>query len=208
MRTGFLVPIGNNAFALAIVVALAFTAIWLIYHAIMHSNKNQIESRFNNRSSPSDRLRISDANDVGELLLKFSNRVINVDAGTKVFWSSEIPLSLAIAQADPQSPLKIYIRINSSARDLGHKISIGKENGDSIGLQLTSESLIFSDDESSFYPIDVEKFQKLRNVLRNQRATINNKIQITEIDSISLFKSIEKILQIQASNPKILLLGE
>jgi hypothetical protein len=206
MRTGFLIPISNNALALAFVVALIFTVLWLIYHAIIHSNKNQIESSFNKISSPSDRLSIFDANDMSDLLLKFSNRVINVDAGTKVFWSSEIPLSLAIAQANAQSPLKVYIRINSSARELGHKIS--NDDNDTINLQLTSESLIFSDDEKSFYPINVDNFQKLHNILRSKKATINQKTQITENDSISLFKSIEKIIQIQNSNSKILLLGE
>lgn len=208
MRTGFLIPISNNALAFAFVVALIFTVLWLIYHALIHSNKNQIESSFNKISSPSDRLSIFDANDMSDLLLKFSNRVINVDAGTKVFWSSEIPLSLAIAQANTQSPLKVYIRINSSARELGHKINIGNDDNDAINLQLTSESLIFSDDEKSFYPINSDNFQKLHNILRSKKATINKKIQITEIDSISLFKSIEKIIQIQNSNSKILLLGE
>jgi hypothetical protein len=208
MRTGLIIPISNNALAFAFVVAIILTILWLIYHAIMHSNKNQIESSFNKMSSISDRSSVFDATDMSDLLLRFSNRVVNIDAGTKVFWSGESPLSLAIAQANAESPLKVYMRVNTSARELGHKISIGSDEEDSINLRLTSESLIFSDDEKSFYPIEAEDFQKLHNLLRKKNVTINQKIQIGELDSISLSRSIERIIQIQNSNPKILLLGE
>ena len=208
MRTGLILPISNNALAFAFFAALIFTVLWLIYHALMHSSKNQTESSFNKTSSPSDRLSILDADDISDLLLKFPNRIMNVDAETKIFWSSEIPLSIAIAQANTQSPLKLYIRINYSARELGHKISISSDDEDAINLQLTAESLIFSDNEKSFYPINSENFQKLHNILGGQKAFINKKIPIPQDDSMTLCKSIDKIIQIHASNSQILLLGE
>lgn len=207
MRTGFIIPISNNALAFAFISALIFTLLWLIYHAIIQSNKNQIEANFKKISPASERLKISDAQDVSDLLIKFPNRIFNVDAGTKIFWSSEIPLALAMAQANIQSPLKLYIRINSSARELGHKIRIGSGD-DSVDLKLSAESLIFSDNEKSLYPIDCENLKKLHNILRSQKVTINQKIPISENDSIALFESIEKIIQIHASNPQVLLIGE
>lgn len=208
MRTGLLIPISNNALAFAFVAAIIFTLLWLIYHAIINSNKNQIESDFNKASPSSDRVSVLGVNDINDLFARFPNRNINIDAETKVFWTSENPLSIAIAQANTNSPLKVYVRINASARELGHRISICSSETDGIHLKLTAESLIFSDQEKSFYSINSDDFSKLLDILRRQEVTINQKLPISENDASTLSKWIEKIIQIQSSNSKILILGK
>ncbi len=208
MRTGLLIPIGNNALAIAFIVAIIFTIIWLIYHATIHTNKNQLESNFNKSSLQSDHLDFKSTNDINEFFLKFPNRNVSLDAGTTIFWTSGNPISISIAQANTQSPLKVYVRVKASARELGHKITIGNSDENSISLNLTSESLIFSNDEKSFYPIYIEDLKKLKEILRRQESYINKIIKIPQNDAENISDWVEKIIQIQANNTHILLIGE
>lgn len=208
MRTGLLVPISSNALAFAFIAALIFTIIWMIYHFLIHSSKKQVERNFNKVSSSSEYVDLLSTNDASDLFVKFPNRKINIDAGTKIFWTSENPLSIAIAQANAQSPLKVYVRVNGSARELGHQINIGNDGGIKINLSLTAESLIFSDNNSSFYAINSSNLNQLNEILRSKNATINQRIQVPENDAVNISAWIDKIIKVQVTNEDILLIGE
>lgn len=208
MRTGLILPVSNEALGIAFLLALVFTIGWLILHAIAHTNKASVERSFNQERSLDEGSPRILANNLSDLLASFPNRRVNLDIGNLVYWTNQKPLSISLAQAHPSSPPKVYLRVDKPARDLGHKICISDSEVGEFQLKLSAESLIFSDNNATFYPVDRETLEEIAKIFERGLCKINNNIHIEYKDGKSLAEWIHRIIQVHQLSTNSLLIGE
>ena len=195
MRSGLLIPIGNDALAFAFIAAIIITILWFTFDLISHIAKKNSESTFNSGHRHGEHTLAPNPKELSQLLNSMPLRRANFEGGTVVFWTNDGPIALAVARANSQSLFKVFLRTNRPASELGHKILISNADAHGISFKLTAESLIFSNNESALYDVDADSLNSLAKLLKEYSCSINLKTAITPLRSAS----IEVIFVAQAS---------
>lgn len=207
MASGLIVPVSSNALGFALVGAVVITVIWMIFGAIRHSANKSREESFSAQPRSVRALKPEQISNVEELLTYFPLKKINIHDSKVMYWSSENFMSIAVAASGPQSLYKVFVRLKGGASVLGHKILIDRdERFSEIQLKLTSESLIYSTKEFSFYDANLESLKSLKARIEGGTRTLGEKINISENEAIDFVKWVDDILIVYQKDQSKLLI--
>lgn len=208
MRFGFLIPIENSVFVFVVVLSIGITLLWLVFQAISYANKKDMEYSFN-RTFVKDELSIlSYPLELSQLLENISNRKVNIDSGTLVFWTNDGLLAIAIARGSPQSLFKVFLRLKLPASELGHRITVVSPASHSVTFRVTAESLIFSSNDSTLYDVDYGSLNTLSEMLKEMPCSINNTIPIPPDNAMKVIEWISHVVHVHKQPQQKLLIGE
>jgi hypothetical protein len=194
--------------AFAFIAAIIITILWFAFHLISHISMKNSESSFNSGHRQDEHTLAPNPKELSQLIKNMPLRKANYEGGTVIFWTNDGQISLAVARANSQSLFKVFLRINRPASELGHKILISNHDAQGISFKLTAESLIFSNNESALYDVDVDSLNGLAKLLKEHSCLINNNLSISMTNAKSLTEWISQVIYVHAHSQERLLIGE
>lgn len=208
MRSGLLIPIGNEALAFAFIAAIIITILWFAFHLVSHISMKSSESSFNSGLGKDDHALSQNPEELSQLINSMPLRKINYEGGTVIFWTNDGPVSLAIARANSQSLFKVFLRTNRPASELGHKILISNVEAQGVSFKLTAESLIFSNSESALYDVTPDSLKTLATLLKDYPCSMNTNLTIPADNAKALIEWVLRVTYVYTHSQERFLIGE